>query len=945
MSLGFDAPWALLTLLLAVPIIWIGWRGAVTTGRVHTAGAIALRLLVLALVALALARPSMLWRSDATAVIVAADMSASVPAATRDRAIDALHAALAGRDPRDRVGAIAFAATPEILALPQPAPPASFTAYAGDRGATDIAAAIRTALATKPADARGRIVLVSDGNGTTGDAEAAADLARAAGVPIDVLPLRYQHAHEVAMEQVTAPVQARDGQPLELRAVLRSRDAVRGRLFLRQNGEPVDLSAPGEAPLGFPVALEPGPNLVRLPAVAAGRGTQHFDLRFEPDDPAADTVAQNNRGAAVTFVGGTGRVALVSPAGTDELGAFAQALRDASIEVVRMDSESAAALADASTIAGFDAVVLANIPRWGVDNAFDRSVRVAVQELGVGLLMIGGPESLGAGGWLGSELARVLPLRLDPPQTRVLYRSAIAFVIDCSGSMAAPVPGAGATQQEVANHAVVAGMRAMTRADEVGVVGFSGSPEIVVAMQRMEDLPALETRVLGMGPGGGTELFPAMQAGIEQLQRARSKVRHMVILTDGQTQGEREIGRALARKARAMGITLSAVGVGDAANDQLLQLLAMDGGGRFYPVRSGAQAKQLPQIFIRESGLQGRALVAEGDFPTVPGGVVGGPVTGLGATPPMLGYVVTVPRGELEQIGLLVRNEGNLDPLLAWHNAGLGRAAVFTGDLGPRWGAPWLAWSGYSAECAQIVRWCMRPADDRSVVARVTLDGETATVVAEVAESAASGAPAIVGAVAQARLVSPDGTVQALPLRQTGPGRFVGTFQARAAGAYLASVALARAGERGDARASVARAAIAVPYPAEYRAVQDDAAALRVLAERTGGRVLDPAAPGTWDLFERQGLGAVVRELPIWDILAIAASIALLGDVGWRRLAVRAREMREALALVAASTTMPLRRAADPQEQASLERLRAARDRAQAATRSGPGTDRTGGAA
>jgi hypothetical protein len=142
--------------------------------------------------------------------------------------------------------------------------------------------------------------------------------------------------------------------------------------------------------------------------------------------------------------------------------------------------------------------------------------------------------------------------------------------------------------------------------------------------------------------------------------------------------------------------------------------------------------------------------------------------------------------------------------------------------------------------------------------------------------------------------VTPGGKVRDLALRQVGPGRFTGEFEAVDQGAYLANVAFARAGGAdGQARAGSVQAAVSVPYPAEYRATRDNGALLRSIAERTGGRVLRLADAATWELFDRSDLGASRSARALWELAAILAAVLILLDVAWRRIAFDARDARE----------------------------------------------------
>jgi hypothetical protein len=256
-----------------------------------------------------------------------------------------------------------------------------------------------------------------------------------------------------------------------------------------------------------------------------------------------------------------------------------------------------------------------------------------------------------------------------------------------------------------------------------------------------------------------------------------------------------------------------------------------------------------------------------------------------------------------------------------------------TGDLGGRWGAAWRPWSGFQAFAEQLMRWAMRPADDRSLDTSVAMDGERVTLRMAATEDRGGFAPPLR---LDVRLVDPEGRVSALPVRQVGPGTFEASFDARKTGPWMVSVASAREGADGSVRASTSHVAVSIPYAAEHRAVRDDAAALRSIAERSGGRVIELDQLQAVDLFDRAGLPSTSASQQVWDLLAMAAAVLLVLDVAWRRLAFARDDAAELLARVtggasagaAAGTRGSRERPPSQPAHGSLERLRAARARA-----------------
>jgi hypothetical protein len=325
-----------------------------------------------------------------------------------------------------------------------------------------------------------------------------------------------------------------------------------------------------------------------------------------------------------------------------------------------------------------------------------------------------------------------------------------------------------------------------------------------------------------------------------------------------------------------------------------MQAIATKTGGRFYRVEN---PRKLPEIFIQEATVVSRSLIVEGDFtPQLVAGTAG-PLAGFDALPPVRGYLLTVPREGLAQTGAVVKNKDGNDPFFSYWNYGLGRSIAFASDMGGRWGPAWTQWGRFRAFSEQMMRWVMRPAMPQDVSVSTRVDGDRAFIEVETREQAQGGFSAETRA--EARLVTPGGAVRDLPLRQVGPGRFSGEFDAHEAGAYLANIAFARAGGTdGAARAGSVQAAVSVPYPAEYRATRDNAALLRSIAERTGGRVLRMADAKTWELFDRSDLGSSSTARALWQLAAILAAVLILVDVAWRRIAFDRRDAQELAARV-----------------------------------------------
>lgn len=894
---GSPASWLWLGLLpvLAVLLAWMARRSLQALHQLRRKAAITLRLGVFLLLLLALA--GVQWQINARTVdvIVLNDLSAStVHAVTTDgmttqQAVQRwLGNAAAGRDKQagDRIGVVGFAAQPLVDLLPSTqldltARPSRDTL---NIGSTDIQAAIQLGLAMFHGDAMQRLVLISDGNSNQGDLEAAIQTATAHRIPIDVLPLHYAISNDVVLERVAAPAWQRQGEPFSLDVIIRNLNsaAVSGRLSIEQAGQSVDLDpakAGVQPTLG--ITLEPGLNSYRL-SVPAGEsaGIVRFDARFQADDEQYNAVAGNDAAQAFTVVRGQGKVLWVDNAQEPNISAVVQLLRQQGIAITTMSVRDFPG--SLAALQPFDAIVLDNIPR-GVDGLSEQSAQDVAQyvhDLGGGLVVLGGPQALGAGGWIGSTLEKVLPISCDVPARQVLARAGLVIVLDSSGSMNSPAGDGRSSKQRLANEAAALAIEALSTQDHIGVVAFNQRPTWIVPLSLNDHTSNATAAVRAIRPEGGTEIFPALRLAAEALMQTSDQLdglRHILLLTDGQSPEPADAPQLLATM-RNQRITLSTVAVGPDADTKLLEKLAQQGGGTYYAVQD---LTQLVQIFIRETRILRRSFIQEKEIaPLRTAAADVWPMTlGLDNLPPLTGMVLSRAKSDPKSVVLL--QAPGADPLLAYGQAGLGRAAVFTSDSGKRWATAWL--SGPSASFwEQLVRSVVRSAAPADVDAQMIVrDGVGQIIVqASSADGQANSFAAVRAALVRPGQTAGQNQTLDLALVQTAPGRYETTFDAAQPGGYIA--ALQYIDPHGNT--SLLYSATAVNGSAELRDLTSNDAALEQIAQRSGGRLLSFDADSP-ELFTRDGLPAMHRLTLLRNWLLGAAAVFFLVDVANRRIA------------------------------------------------------------
>ncbi len=665
------------------------------------------------------------------------------------------------------------------------------------------------------------------------------------------------------------------------------------------------------------LTVAPGGSEVAFRRVAGRPGTVRYSAELAS---GASTVTENDRGAAAVQVAGPPKVLVYARRaglGTD----LADALRAAGVptDLLAADRRALPAL---DGLLDYDGAVLVDVPAATLGTAGMTTLDAYVRDAGRGLVVTGGEESFGMGGYDGTPLEELLPVfaRITDPKRR--QSVAEALVVDTSGSMAAchcsgpnagPQVQQGVSKTDIAKEAVAKAVSQLDAQDQLGVLAFNTASEWVVPLQ---DLPAeavVDDGLARLHPEGETDIAQGVREAIAGLRDADARLRHIVLFTDGfvsDTSGLLDV----AREAADAGITLSVVATGEGPVDlqRDLRRMALAGGGRFYP---GHDLASIPTIIALELRMAARPIVNEGTFfPAVTGP---SPVTDrLDVAPALTGFLATTAKPAAST--LLAIGEQR-DPLLASWRAGLGTTVAWTSDVAPRWAARWVTWDRFSPFWAGVVKSTFPEREGRELAVEATATADGVRVAATVPE------PAPAGAQATATVTGPDGRRLEVPLDRTALDRFEAVVPASGGeGVYAVSARLERGREvlaRGTATATRS-------YPPEYAAAAVDRGRLAATVAATGG-VLDPDPASA---FDPEGLAPGAEARQLWPWLALLALVLATIDVGLRRLRL---ERADAARVLAWLRGLPGRRAgasraAAPRD-AATDALFAAKARARGA--------------
>ncbi len=876
MGFAFDAPLALLLLVPALLLtvgLHLGARRRIGSGRRRAA--LLVRTFLLAGLVFALAGFQLVLPVDRLATVFVVDLSDSVGNAGREDALAFLRETLKERPAGDVAGIVAFGKEALVERLPSDLSEIDRLASTPVKSATDIGAALRLATALFPDDAQKRIVLLSDGNDTTGGGQAEAALAASRGVRIETRRIGPGDVHEVLIERLTAPSTARLGESVPVVAEIRSDVA---------QTATVRLFVDGTLAATQPVELAAGTTRVSFDVKPTESGLHTFRAVVEA---ALDTFGENDRADADTIVKGEPRTLVV--AGNDTVATeLVAALRNQRQQVDTIIPE--ALPAELTGLADYDSVVLVDVSRLRLSDRQLAALQVYVRELGKGLVMVGGPKSYGAGGYTKTPLEETLPVDMGVRDRQKQPDIALVVVIDQSGSMAAchcntfnggnggMGNGIGGVQKvDIGKEAILRAAAALTERDELGVVSFNETAHWVVRTQPLGGVADLQGQIAGIRADGQTNIFAGLDQAVTSLESATATRRHIILLTDGwSSSGQYD---AIIAKMKAAGITLSTVGAGGGSNP-FLENLAKQGGGRFY---DAANPSSIPDIFLKETQqVSGQQIVEEPFFPiqTSSSPILRGLDSGL---PQLRGYNGTTLKAAAQGVLVTARD----DPLLAQWQYGLGRSVAWTSDSTGRWAKDWVGWSGFNRFFSQLVSWTFPGEETGGIEVTFQTTGSETTLHVESVES--DGSPRDFYSTT-ANVVGPDVEPRTVGLVQIAPGVYEAPLGEIDPGAYAVRINQTRPGSSPLGRT----VGLVAPTAAEYRQLGANEAFLASLRSATGGAVVVTALdPWVHDLT------AIDRFTPLWPLLLVLALLLWPLDIALRRMSLGRRELAAARGWVA----------------------------------------------
>lgn len=843
MGINFSNPWILLLILPGLGFILWSYSRSHRFRSKKERWAMGLRGIIVILLILSLAGISIRKYSDKTTLIFAVDLSDSTRDA-REPMASFIRKAIDTKPLKYQTGIITFG---KDSVVEQPL--SHDMAFHGletipDPHYTDISSGLQMASALMPNDTQKRVLLMTDGNQNLGEAVERARGLSLQGIRVDGVFFDTNPDMEVQISALDLPTKLYQNEAYDIKVIIESTVNTSGNIRLYSNRTLI-----GEQK----VEIQKGENRFIFRDTATESGIKTYEAEL---DVREDKIKQNNRMASYVEVQGIPTLALVEGQ-EGEARELAVILEAAGMNHKIYDPFSLPEQLD--ELRKYHGIILCNISADDLGGERINALDTYVKSLGRGVLFTGGDNSYALGGYMGTQLAKMLPVDLDLSHKAEIPDLGLVLVMDKSGSM---MDGQyGITKIDMAKEAAIRSTESLRPVDYVGVVAFDGDARWVVDTQHPEDLDSIHEKILSIPATGGTNIYPGLALAYESLKGLNTKLKHVILMTDGQSMPGDYFG--MLDKMKNEGITLSAVAVGQDADQSLLENLATQGNGRYYYTDEFAD---IPKIFTKETYMATQSYIQNRTFfPVITGHspIISGFTEGF---PALHGYIATLPKNS----ATMALSSDQKDPILAEWQYGLGRVVAWTSDIRGIWTEDWLSWSQVEDFWLGAISRILPFDDESRGIIETELNGDQGQIRVTLGDKLKENLES------EAIVIDPEGKQNKVDLKITQPGKYEGTFDVTNPGVYIINTQHSK----DDRIVNTSETGLAVSYSSEYDLRQSGSIEfLKKIVAQTGGKILENPE----DVFKDE-LKPVWAQTEIWPWLLSLGLLLFVLDIAIRRL-------------------------------------------------------------
>ncbi|MHC4873236.1 MAG: VWA domain-containing protein [Planctomycetota bacterium] len=844
----FANPQAFVILLFILPL---AGHILYNCSRIHKI----LRITLIILFVFALADPSVDLTEPGTDVIVIADRSSSMGSAGEKTLTELSSLLTASKGKYDRLAMISFGSN----AVVEKSLDRFSDADAGPRGinpdGSSLTEALRLASQLSSGSRRTRLLVISDGF-YTGKSPEGRDLLASLDSEVWFRHCSTILDNDAAAGEISLPGEVTERQGFIIRYSVYSKVSTTADITLSRGTHKL---AEGK------IKLSGGWNTFFARDIADTPGMLEYILKV---DAHGDKKPENDISK--------GLVRVISPPGILHISAFqekgllAESLTAANIPVnsVLPGSDTL----NAAKLAPYRVVILENtsLEKLGRENAANLSN--AVNRGIVSLMVTGGRNSFGNGGYHKSPLDELLPvtMKLREEQKRAVLGLVIA--VDRSGSMAMTVPG-GQSKMHLANSAAAECISLLSPADQVSYIAVDSSSHTIVPLSRADNTKSLINAVMRVeSMGGGIFVHTALQAALKEIKKSKLPTRHIILFSDAADSEEQQGCINLVSKFSADRISLSVIGLGRRSDPDasfLINLAKTAGGEIFFT----ENAHELPRIFSSEViRVARRGFIEESTGSKIMPDMLTLGIPLNAESPSVNGYNLTSPRkGSLV---MLKTTDEYKAPLIALKRFGRSASAAITAEVDVKEGS-FSSWQHTPEVIVSTARQLAGEFLDAEGKATSRSERGYAAVELELSRENARQAR---GGKLFLTLLKPDGSdPEEIAMQWQDARTAAARFRLDTPGHYLPVIDL---GAKGIIKAP----ALTLPYSSEFMPVRslNGREVLTKLADTTGGSELSDAN----EIFELKEGAKSYALTSLQTILIVLCMILLLIEIAEKRLRV-----------------------------------------------------------
>jgi Mg-chelatase subunit ChlD len=824
-----------------------------------------LRILLITAIICALAGMNLQQPDRAGTVAAVADLSKSMPSGVRERHNESLKMLEQSRPRRNHLAIVSFAENAIIEKLPDD-PSLKDVRSEPSGNASDLYGALSAAAALIPPDGSGRILLLTDGEWTGRDPAPLFNMLAARGIAVDWRLIRRKPGPDPAIREIIAPLTVAPREYFTATAVIYSPVKQTIEFKLRRNGEVVRSGRR---------VVQAGENRLFFRDKAENSGVINGRLSIKALN-SKDMVSENNSAAYMVKAVGREPILLVTMSKNSSLGPL---LRRGGFDVrIKLAEETRFTPGD---LAGYRGIILENVPANLIGRTGMQNIVSLVRNTGIGLMMTGGKNSYGMGGYYHSPLEKIMPVSMELKKEMRKFAMSIVAVLDRSGSMGMQVKG-GKTKMDLANQASAELLEIIGPQDEFGVIAVDSSPHIIIPLSKGNTLAGAGGKILSIDSmGGGIFVYTGLVEAVKMLMQSSCGTRHIILFADANDAEEPGKYKELLARCTKAGISVSVIALGTKKDrdSEFLIDVAKRGEGRVFFTQD---PHELPRLFAQDT-----FTIARSSFINKPAKIKFPPelktITGrnFGRTFEVGGYNISYLRPKSGMAAVSI--DDYKAPAVAYRQAGTGKVMCLTFETDGEFTGKFATWTQAGDFLSALAGWTFGSGSNMlpggMVLTQRIGNGLHQMKLHLDPERKKNSFRTLPQAISISRPNSQEDVTTNGKFRWLDPDTMVCDMPLNNPAAHLTAIKIP--GKR------IWRAApVRLPYSPEFAPRRKDAVMeLQRLCSRTGGRERSNLS-GIW-----QELPVIVRLKPLTPYLLMAAIILLLLEVLERRTACNEKIM------------------------------------------------------